>query len=481
MFYIQKKNITLIIFFLMALFFNTVNAMTIQEEIELGKVFVRQVKSQLPIIEDQDILAYVSYVGNRLLENVPEKYFDFHFYVIREQTYNAFAGPGGHIFIHSGLIESMTSELELAGILAHEIAHVTCRHISERIDRSKKMNMATLAGTIAGILIGGNVGVAMVYGSAAAQQSMFLAYTREDEREADQNSLRYLRDARYNGRGLISILKKIRKVSWADVSDIPTYMMTHPGLNERLSYIDTALSANPDFARLPEEITLSRFKKINIRLRALYGDSHQSKLFALHLINNPNDYLSRYGYGLRLAVSGKREAAISELKKALQSRPFDADILRDTGITYFYDGHYKNAIKYLQSANDIVPNDVECQFFMGRTREKLGNSDAAAQLWERLLTIHPDHNKLHYYLGNLYGKKGSTGDAHYHLGIFYEKKNNVRLARFHLKKALGATDKSSSRYAEIEKLLKNIKSPEKKMSPNRVPGIQSVLVTLLGI
>ncbi|MBF0452671.1 MAG: M48 family metalloprotease [Candidatus Magnetomorum sp.] len=444
------------------------HAMTIQEELDLGKVFVRQVRSQLPIVDDQDILEYIQSVGTRLLEHVPEKHFDFNFYVIRESTYNAFAGPGGHIFVHSGLIEVMSSELELAGILAHEIAHVTCRHISERIDRSKKVNMATLAGTIAGILIGGNVGVAMVYGSAAAQQSMFLAYTREDEREADQNSLRYLRDAGYNGQGLLTILKKIRKVNWADVSDMPTYMMTHPGLNERLSYIDTALTANPEFDRSSENIDSNRFKKVNIRLRALYGDSHQTKLFEANLKKNPDDFLNRYGYGLRLAVSGKRQEALKELKKALQLRPFDADILRDTGIAHFYDGHYQKAISYLQSAYDILPHDVECQFFIGRTREKLGNIDAAAELWEHLLTINPELSKLHYYLGNLYGKKGNTCDAHYHLGIFYEKKNNTRLAQFHLNKALDVTDKASKRYSEIEKRLKSIQSPENKTKHNAV-------------
>jgi len=470
----QRNKITPIICIAIILLFSIagertyVSAMTIQEEIELGNIFARQVRSQVTLIEDQDILSYVRAVGNRLLEKVPEKHFDFNFYVIQEDTYNAFAGPGGHVFVHSGLIEVMDSELELAGILAHEIAHVICRHISERIDQSKKMSMASLAGTIAGILIGGNVGMAMVYGSAAAQQSMFLAYTRENEREADQNSLRYLKDASYNGKGLLTILKKIRKTSWVDVSDMPTYIMTHPALNERLIYIDTALNATPEFNSPAKNIVPDHFRKINIRLRALYGDKHQTKLFEKNLKESPDDFLCRYGYGLRLAVSGKRQKALTELKKALQFRPFDADILRDTGIAFFYDGHYEKAINYLKSARDIVPHDIECQFFIGRTREKLGQTDAAAELWEHLLTINPELNKLHYYLGNLYGKKGITSEAHYHLGLFYEKKNNFKLAKFHLKKALSETDKSTKRYTEIEKLLKSIKQPNKKKNPKAV-------------
>jgi len=452
---VMQKQIQITIYFIFCLSLPQVSqGMTIQEEIKLGKVFAQQVRSHFAMIEDQDILAYVAYVGNRLLEAVPAKHFDFHFYVIREQSYNAFAGPGGHIFVHSGLIEAMTSELELAGIMAHEIAHVICRHISERIAASKPVSLAALAATIAGVLVGGDVGAAMVVGSAAAQQSMFLAYTRENEREADQNSLRYLRDAQYNGLGLLTILKKIRKYNWVDVSAIPTYMMSHPAINERLAYLDSALDATPSFARPAKNIQADAFKKIKMRIQALYSSIQPTQVIAQQAKKSPDDFLSHYGYGLRLAVSGNRKQALTEFKHALKLRPFDADILRDTGIAHFYVGDYPQAMKYLQSANNVVSNDLECQFFLGQVHEKLGNTDFAADLWERLLIINPELSKLHYHLGNLYGKAGKTGEAHYHLGVFYQAKNNMKLARFHIAKAMEALDESTPRYQEMKNLLK---------------------------
>jgi predicted Zn-dependent protease len=429
--------------------------MTIQEEIKLGDVFSKQVCAHFSMVEDQDILAYVSYVGNRLLKTVSNKHFDFRFYVIREKTYNAFAGPGGHIFVHSGLIDAMTSELELAGILAHEIAHVICRHISERIDNSKPVNFAAMAGTIAGILIGGNVGAAMVVGSAAAQQSMFLAYTRENEREADQNSLRYLRDANYNGLGLLTILKKIRKHNWVDVSGIPTYMMSHPAINERLVYLDTTMNAKPEYARPADHLRSFSFQKVRMRIQALYGHNYPIQFFENQIKSNPDDFVSHYGYGLKLAVSGKRKRAVKEFKKALQMRPFDSDILRDTGIAHFYAQNYSQALTYLQSANNTASNDYECQFFLGRTYEKLGTTDLALNLWERLLITCPNQNRLHYHLGTLYGRIGKLGEAHYHLGVFYQAKSNMKLARFHIKTAMAHVDKSSSRYNDLKELLKN--------------------------
>jgi predicted Zn-dependent protease len=448
---IKKTIITFFLFF--QLVSTHAAAMTIQEEIKLGEIFSKQVRAHFPMIEDQDILSYVSYVGNRLLKAVPDKHFNFNFYVIREKTYNAFAGPGGHIFIHSGLIETMTSELELAGIMAHEIAHVICRHISERLERSKPVNLAAMAGTIAGILVGGDVGAAMVVGSAAAQQSLFLAYTRENEREADQNSLRYLRDAKYNGLGLLTILKKIRKHNWIDVSGIPTYVMSHPAINERMVYLDTTMNARPEFTRSPDQLRSFAFNKVRMRIQALYSSHHPTQFFENQLKKNPDDFLGLYGYGLRLAVSGKRKRSVNALTKALKIRPFDSDILRDTGIANFYAGNYSQAFTYLQSANNIAANDYECQFFLGRTYENLGNTDLAINLWERLLITNPIQERLHYYLGTLYGRIGKLGDAHYHLGLFYQKKNNMKLARFHIKKAMSLIDKSSNRYKEMDELL----------------------------
>ena len=93
-------------------------------------------------------------IGNRILSVLPQQPFNYHFYVIKEDVYNAFATPAGHIFVYTGLLDAMDEEEELAGILGHEIAHVYCRHISQKIERSKKIGIATLAGIAAGILLG---------------------------------------------------------------------------------------------------------------------------------------------------------------------------------------------------------------------------------------------------------------------------------------------------------------------------------------
>ncbi len=182
-------------------------ALTTKEEKELSKEFLAMLKKQLPLIEDPLIVDYVNAVGQRLLGVLPPQPFEYQFYVVKQEVYNAFATPAGHIFIYSGLLAAMESEEELAGLLAHEIVHVTSRHISEKIERSKKVNKLMLAGMIAGILLGAatgsaDAGVAGVMGASAGASSMMLAYGREDEAESDQIGLNTVYKAVYRGEGM---------------------------------------------------------------------------------------------------------------------------------------------------------------------------------------------------------------------------------------------------------------------------------------
>jgi predicted Zn-dependent protease len=154
----------------------------------------------------------VNDVGQKVVAVLPPQPFKYRFYVIKEDGYNAFASPAGHIFVNSGLIEAMESEEELAGVIAHEIAHVSLRHISKKIERSKKIGMATLAGVVAGVLLGSGgaaeAASAVTVGTLAAGQSVALAYSRDDEAEADQVGLEHLNRAGYSAQGLLTVLKK---------------------------------------------------------------------------------------------------------------------------------------------------------------------------------------------------------------------------------------------------------------------------------
>ena len=220
-------------------------SITIQQEEELSREVMKVVLKHYELIKDPLIVNYINEIGQRIISVLQPQPFIYHFYVIKDDVYNAFATPAGHIFVNSGLIEAMENEEELAGILAHEIAHVVCRHISQKIERGKKIGIATLAGIAAGILLGSGGAAAaanaVTVGSVAAGQSVALAYSRDDEIQADQIGLACLAKAGYSGEELLSMLKKLRSKRWFGSDQIPTYLSTHPAPEERMAYIDTWL------------------------------------------------------------------------------------------------------------------------------------------------------------------------------------------------------------------------------------------------
>ena len=152
------------------------------------------------------------------------------------------AAPGGHIFIFSGLIDAMDNLDELAAVVCHEIGHVSARHLSKRIDQSKNIGIATMAGLLAGMLLGGPVASAVIAGTLAASMQAQLHFSREDERQADQLSYKYMKPASLDPGGMIRALNEIQKGSWLGTGKAPAYLLTHPTGPERMSNLESMLS-----------------------------------------------------------------------------------------------------------------------------------------------------------------------------------------------------------------------------------------------
>jgi predicted Zn-dependent protease len=436
-------------------------AISIKEERELSQEFMRYVNRYYEMVEDPVIIAYVNAVGKKILAKLPVQPFEYRFFVIKENVYNAFAIPAGHIFINSGLLLAMDDEDELAGILAHEISHVVCRHISQRIDRSKKIDLATLAGVVAGVFLGVAGGSpeaaqALTLGSMAANQTLQLSYSRDDERQADQFGLDYLEQAGYSAEGLLVILKKIRGRQWFGTDQIPTYMMTHPAVEERIAYIDAWLSSRSEQGRKnlrggnhPEP-----FVRMQNRLRALYGDPKSAAdFFESGLKKNPTDPELSHGYGLLLARRGNRREAVDYLQQALTRDAMDPVVLSDLGRLQFLGGNMKDALKILQGAASLPGINPEGLYYLGRTYMELGDLEAAADTFEDLIEKDETYAASYLALGETYGKLDRIPEAHYFLGLYHYRKGDDRTAHYHLMRAEKGL-KDPKRLEEVRRILK---------------------------
>ena len=432
---------------------------SVKKEEEMGREFMKVVLEHFELIEDPFIVNYVNKIGDKIVSALPPQPFNYRFYIIKEDTYNAFASPAGNVFINSGLFDAMENEEELAGILSHEIAHVVCRHISQRIERQSKIGLITLAGIAAGIFLGleggGAASSALTLGSVAAGQSISLAYSREDEMQADQIGLRFLNKAGYSGSGLLTMLKKIRSKQWFGSEQIPTYLTTHPASEDRIVYIGSWLETSEKPSGHVFNIDPYDFQITHTRFVSMHGEeSIVLKKFETRIAECPSDPMALYGYGLVLAKTGNLKDAEINLKRALEKRAFDFHILRDLGRIYFLDGRYEEALKTFETSLNIAPDDIECLFFLGRTQAGLGMYGTAENTFEKLIEKDPDYNQALYFLGDAYGRQGRLGDAHYYLGLYYKKEGNIKNAEFHLKRALNTND--PDRKLKIKEILKEI-------------------------
>ena len=187
-------------------------ALTIGDERRIGEQLLYSMRKELPILDDPDISQYINTLGQKVLKTVGPQYFDYRFYVVKSQQFNAFAAPAGLVFFYSGLIQQVKNEDELLSVLAHEIGHVVSRHIAQRVEKNTVVGAASLLLAIAGLAIGvPGLSSGIMMGSLAAGQAANLHYSREDEEQADRLSYGWMQQMHRNPEAMESMLHTMRR------------------------------------------------------------------------------------------------------------------------------------------------------------------------------------------------------------------------------------------------------------------------------
>ena len=224
-----------------------INFYSLEKEIALGKQLAAEVARQGKMLDDPLLAEYVNRVGQNLVRNSDAKV-PFTFRVIESDDPNAFALPGGYVFVNTGLIQIAEEEDEFAGALAHEIAHVAARHSTRRETKSELANIATIP---LSVLLGGWSGAAVRVGAGVAVPMTFLSFTRKDEAEADYLGLQYMYAAGYDPTGQITILEKLGALNRQKPSGMARLVSTHPMDTERIQNaqkeIQKILPARPEY------------------------------------------------------------------------------------------------------------------------------------------------------------------------------------------------------------------------------------------
>lgn len=412
-------------------------ALSIEEETEAGEKFSQAVRRQLTMLDDEFCSAYINDLGQYLTTFLDTKPFPFHFYIVKENDLNAFAGPGGHVFFFTGLIREMDRVDELAAVMAHEIAHVSARHISERIEQNKLLTVATLAGILAGMLIGGEAAGALITGSMAAGIQKQLSYSRDDERQADQLGFKYMDQAGFDPGGMVVTLKKLERATWVDSNAIPPYLLTHPGGPERVSTTESMLR---DYKARVENTSTVKFRSLfpyfKAVVRAKAGDpAVAERVFQEELEKNPDSAPALFGMGIVRQERLQYAGAIDYLEKALSKDPKALPILTALAQSYQMQGRDERAIRTLEKALKLDERDKMTLFLLALSYKNLEDYRKAIVFLERLATVPPVRDDIFYHLGMSYGREGKLALAHYNFGLYFRKTGAANKAMFHFQKA----------------------------------------------
>ncbi|HLY17054.1 MAG TPA: M48 family metallopeptidase [Bryobacteraceae bacterium] len=243
-----------------------VNFWSLEKEIALGKQLAQEVERQAKIVDDPIIAEYVNRVGQNLVRNSDAKV-PFTIKVLDSEEVNAFALPGGFFFVNSGLILKADSESELAGVMAHEIAHVAARHGTRQATRGELINIAMIPVMV---MSGGWTGYAIYQGASLAIPMGFLAFTRSMEREADYLGLQYLYKAGYDPTSFVDFFEKIQTMEKRKPGTVAKVFSTHPMTDDRIKTsqveIQKILVAKPEYV-----VNTSEFNDVKARLYSLHN------------------------------------------------------------------------------------------------------------------------------------------------------------------------------------------------------------------
>ena len=404
-------------------------------EVELGNKIFEELKQQLEFTDNPLIQAYVNRIGKKILQQVPPNRFNFHYFVIKSDQLNAFALPNGHICFTERLLNSVRSEDELAFVLCHETAHVTQAHFRRLMGKKSKVDIATMAAMVAGILVAkdSEVMTAIQAFSLGTNQTFLLKYSREFENEADEVGFKYFTSAGYKGPGAIDFMETLQRLERITIVP-PAYLSTHPPTNTRIYHLELLNEKKePSTSQMQSIGNFRRFQIWN-RIETEYPQDYLQHLLQDYK-NNPQDPDILYGLAMVYEKLGKTKESIDFFQKCLELNPHDDDALRDLGIFLFRRNKYAEAEKYLEQATKIDLGGFLAFHYLGRSQYKTGDLKKAIDNLTQSKDLDSSFPENYYFLGLIYQQQGQLKKAHKNFGTHFLLKGNKKASEFHFKEA----------------------------------------------
>ncbi|MDD1611028.1 MAG: M48 family metalloprotease [Methylococcaceae bacterium] len=396
--------------------------LTIAEEKELGEEFFRYLHSELSINQDAEIQEYIQTIGNRLATNSDTPGYPFHFFVVMENDINAFAGPGGYIGVNSGLILMTEAESELASVMAHEIAHVTQRHLYRGVEAQQRLSIPTMAATLAAIALGTQspqMGQAALMAIQAGNVQFQIDFTRAHEEEADRVGMQTLSGSDYDPRSMPTFFERLQQSSRYYGKDIPEFLRTHPVTASRISDTRGRAETYP-YKQYPDSLAY-QLTRAKIRVLTDTNTTEVQKYFQTKLNQGTSEQrtVAQYGMGLVALAMQKYSDAEAIFQSLVKTYPNQVQYGAALARTALEARNYDVALDRYKKLIGQFPNKEAIKLEYAESLLKTGNANQAQKV---LLALNPDTQRLPVYtelLAQVYGNLHQAAESHRYLAEHY--------------------------------------------------------------
>jgi beta-barrel assembly-enhancing protease len=446
--------------------------LTLEDEYQIGRMIVRGLRDQDQIQEDPEVTEYIRSLGYKLSSQAHDGAQKFNFFMVNENTINAFALPGGFIGINTGLLLETRNESELAGVLAHEIAHVTQRHIARSIAAQSRTSLVSTAAMLAAILVGAaGGGDAAMAGMAAAQSLAIqqqISFTRANESEADRVGLGVLARAGFDPEGMPAFFETMSRRAGTSEANIPEMLRTHPVTISRIAETKERaeqLHVTPAPDSLSYAITRER-----LRVLATPAGEDPREYYAAVISNEPDATSAQvYGKALALMLAGQPAKAVPIFERLRNADPTVLQYHTALGQAQLLAGQGDASLATLKRARDLFPRNVAVTVRYAESLMRLGDARRAHEILLDLFNVVPPTPEQARLTALAANAAGDVADSYYYMSEYHLMSGDLPLAISQLQLALAVPKITDVQRARFEARLDEVQQALPKRSARRSP------------
>jgi beta-barrel assembly-enhancing protease len=452
------------------------SSLSLDDEYRIGLQVMRQLRDEGQVIEDPEATEYLQALGSRIVAQAtgdsPQK---FQFFFVRDNSINAFALPGGFIGVNYGLVLATRNEAQLAGVLAHEIAHVTQRHIARRVRSQGRQSIATIATILAAILIGAATGssdatmagVTAAQGAAMQQQ---INFTRSNENEADRVGMSFLAAAGFDPYGMPDFFETMGRrnaITAGSRNALPEILQSHPVTTNRIAESRSRAAQFKDTRQTAETVSYTLTRE-RLRVLATPPEDNIRRYYADRRAQQDQTPGEQYGEALASYQAGSALASLDTLTELAREYPQVPMLQSTLGQALMSAGDSEDALSTFQRALTLSPRNIPLTM---RYAEALLKTNQAKQAHGVLLdlfnNVAPTPEQIRF-TALAASSAGDTGDAAYYMSEYHIATGNLPLSVSQLEMALAApniTGVQRSRYqARLDEVREALFSDRKRHS-----------------